>query len=405
MPAMTDNHSLAARAHAVLTPNYRPPPLVLERGEGVYVFDVEGHRYLDMAAGIAVSGLGHAHPRLLDALRDQLHRMLHTSNLYLNRPSIELAERLVAASFGDRVFFCNSGTEATEAAIKLARRYAHDRDDTGRFRIVSFSRSFHGRTFGALSATAQPKYHEGFGPMPEGFDYLPLGDRDTLDAAVDARTAAVIVEPIQGEGGVNVAPSGFLRACREACDRAGALLIFDEVQAGVGRTGAVFAYEHEGVVPDVMTLAKGLGGGMPLGALVARDEVGRSLAAGTHGSTYGGNPMACTAGNVVMATVTEPAFLARVTEVGGRLRQGLEALGSKTGLFRTVRGRGLILGAELAADVSFDAPAIVAAARTEHLLIHVAGPRVVRLVPPLILEGSHVDDALERLERALQHVA
>lgn len=402
---MTDNRSFAARAQAVLTPNYRPPPLVLERGEGVYAFDIEGRRYLDMTAGIAVSALGHAHPRLIEALRAQLDRLLHTSNLYLNRPSIELAERLVAASCADRVYFCNSGTEANEAALKLARRYAHDRGHAERYRIVSFSDSFHGRTFGALSATAQPKYHEGFGPMPEGFDYLPLGDLGALASAVDHRTAGVIVEPIQGEGGVNLPPAGFLRACRDACDAAGAVLIFDEVQAGVGRTGRVFAHEHEGVVPDVMTLAKGLGGGMPLGALVARDEVGRSFGLGTHGSTYGGNPMACTAGTVMMDTVAQPAFLAHVTEVGARLRQGLEAIGSKTGLFQTVRGRGLMLGVQLAEGVPFDAPAVVEAARAEGLLVHVAGPRVLRLLPPLILQASHADEALDGLDRVLQRLA
>ena len=401
---MDNNQAFAARAQAAFTPNYRPAPLVLERGEGVYVFDVEGRRYLDFTSGIAVSCLGHAHPGLAEALRAQLDRILHTSNLYLNRPSIELAERLVTTSFGDRVFFCNSGAEANEAAIKLARRYAHDRGHAERYRIVSFSDSFHGRTFAALSATAQPKYHRGFGPMPAGFDHSPLGDRAALESLVDERTAAVIIEPIQGEGGVNLPPAGFLTACREACDAVGALLIFDEVQVGVGRTGRVFGYEHEGVIPDIMSLAKGLGGGMPIGAVVARDEVGQSLTPGTHGSTYGGNPMSCTAGVTVMDTVQDPTFLAQVTEVGDRLRQQLESVGARHRLFQTVRGRGLIVGAELGPDVPFDAPSIVEAARAEGVLIHVAGPRVIRLLPPLILEPRHVDEGLGALERALQQL-
>lgn len=399
---MDENAALAERAQRVFIPNYQPAPIALERGEGVYVFDAEGRRYLDMVAGIAVSALGHGHPRLTEAIRAQAGRILHTSNLYLNRPAIELAERLVARSFGEAVFFCNSGAEANEAAIKLARRYAHQRGETRRRGIVSFQHSFHGRTLGALTATAQPKYHEGFGPMPEGFTYLEVGDVEALERAVTEETAAVLIEPIQGEGGVRVVPQAFLEACRRVCDARGALLLFDEIQAGIGRTGTFFAYEGAGVVPDVMALAKGLGGGLPIGALVTTRAIGACLGVGTHGTTFGGNPVACAAGNVVLDELAAPGFLERVRASGERLLAGLAAMGEGLGVFRTVRGRGLLVGAELKADLGFQAKDVVRAARERGLLVHVAGPEVVRLVPPLILEGAHVEEALGALEGALR---
>ncbi len=392
---------LAARAKAVFTPNYQPAPLVLCQGNGCYVTDASGRRFLDMVSGIAVSALGHGHPRLLRAIEAQVGRILHTSNLYLNEPSVTLAEKLVAHSFADAVYFCNSGAEANEAAIKLARRFAHQKGEPERTEILSFAQSFHGRTYGALAATGQPKYHEGFGPMPLGFRHAPLNDEAALEAAVSNRTAAILVEPIQGEGGVRAAKPAFLKLCRRLADAHQALLIFDEVQVGVGRTGTMFCHEHDGVVPHIMTLAKGLGGGLPLGAMVAAREVAGVLVPGTHATTFGGNPVACAAGNVVLDVISEPGFLERVRQLGARLAEGLESISRELSVFSEVRGRGLLVGAELRPEVPFDAKAVVLAARDRGVLVHLAGPRVVRLVPPLVVEAKEVDAALDVLKEVL----
>ncbi|MCK6551297.1 acetylornithine transaminase, partial [Myxococcota bacterium] len=331
------NAALVEEAQHLFVPNYKPAPFVIAKGEGVWLFDVEGHRYLDLVGGIAVSALGHGHPKLVAAVAEQAARVMHTSNLYLNRPSIELARRILDVSFGDRIFFCNSGAEANEAQLKLARRVAWDRGEKTRTKIITFTSSFHGRTLGALAATAQPKYQEGFGPMPAGFVYLPYGDVAALEAAIDRDTAAVLVEPVQGEGGVRVAPEGFLAKCRELCDRSGAMLMFDEVQIGVGRSGKYWGYEHDGVVPDVMSIAKGIAGGLPLGAIVTTERFARHLAYGTHGTTFGGNPVSCAAGAVIFDALAEPGFLAHVSSVGQVLRDGLVALGEKHRVFTEVR--------------------------------------------------------------------
>jgi len=391
---------LVARAPEVFTPNYQPAPLVLDRGEGVHVFDLEGRRYLDMVSGIAVSALGHGHPRLVAAIAEQAAKILHTSNLYYNAPSIRLAERLTAACFADRVFFSNSGAEANEAAIKLARKRAHDRGESERVEVLSFTGSFHGRTLGALSATAQPKYHEGFRPIVPGFVYAPLGDLAAVEALTGPRTAAIIVEPIQGEGGVCVPPAGFLAALRARCDEIGALLIFDEVQTGMGRTGAMFAHQHEGVSPDIMSVAKAIGGGLPLGAMLATAEVAASLSYGSHATTYGGNPVACAAGLVVLDVLEGPGFLDGVRARGEQLIGGLRAISDRTGIFSEVRGRGLLVGAELAADRAFGASNLVAACRERGVLVHVAGPRVLRIAPPLIVDAAAVGEALGVVEDA-----
>ncbi len=398
---MTNNQTLAAHAKDVFVPNYRPAPVVLDRGEGVYLYDIEGRRYLDMVAGIAVSALGHAHPRLTEVLQTQAAKLLHTSNLYLNRPALDLADRLVAHCFGDRVFFCNSGAEANEACIKAARRFAYMNGDRERNRIVSFERSFHGRTYGALTATAQPKYHEGFGPLPGGFDYAPYGDASALEALVTEKTAAILLEPVQGEGGVNLAPSGFLAECRRIADRKGALLIFDEVQSGIGRTGKMFAHQHEPVAPDLMAVAKGIGGGLALGAMVATGRVAEVMQPGSHGTTYGGSPLACAAGVAVIDEVVKPGFMERVARVGQLLLERLDQLNQRHGVFSAIRGRGLIVGAELTEQAPFDAKDIVAECRAEGVLVHVAGPRVLRLVPPLILSEAHVDEAVAAIDVAL----
>jgi acetylornithine/N-succinyldiaminopimelate aminotransferase len=387
------------RARAVFTPNYKPAPVVVDRGEGAYVFDVEGRRYLDLVSGIAVSALGHAHPVLVEVIREQAVKVLHTSNLYWNQPSIRLAERLVERSFGDKVFFCSSGAEANEACIKLARRYHFHRGDEARTEVVSFRNSFHGRTLGALAATAQPKYHEGFAPLPGGFRYLDVGD--PLDGVVHAGTAAVLIEPVQGEGGVRPVPDGYLREIRAACDRAGALMIVDEVQCGVGRTGDLFAYERSGVKPDLMALAKGLGAGLPLGAMIATEPVAEALQPGTHGTTYGGNPLACAVGLAAFDIIDRPEFLAHVSEVGQRLRAGLEDLRERRGVFREVRGRGLMIGGGIDPGAPWSAADLVGGLRSQGVLAHVAGPETLRFVPPLILTAEEADHALAALDGVL----
>jgi predicted acetylornithine/succinylornithine family transaminase len=398
------NKALFEEAKHVFVPNYKPAELVLVKGEGSYVWDADGKRYLDLVAGIAVSALGHNHPRVVEAVRAQAGRILHTSNLYLNEPSIALAKELTGASFGDRVFFCNSGAEANEAQIKLARRYAFDRGEKKRNVIISFDHSFHGRTLGALAATAQPKYHEGFGPMPEGFKYAPYGDVEALDRMADDTTAAILVEPIQGEGGVRVPPGGFLKACRSIADKKGAMLLFDEVQVGMGRTGTFFAYQAEGVTPDAMSLAKGIGGGLPLGALVTTERFASHLAYGTHATTFGGNPVACAAGVAVMETLKAQGFLSSVAEVGRTLTEGLEAIGERTHAFLEVRGRGLLIGAVIGKP-NLEAKAIVDACRARGVLVHTAGNDVLRLAPPLILSASEAREGLSAIEEAIRSVS
>jgi acetylornithine/N-succinyldiaminopimelate aminotransferase len=399
------NHALAEEAKKLFIPNYKPAELVIERGEGCYVYDVEGARYLDLVGGIAVSVLGHKHPKLVEAIRVQAEKVIHTSNLYLNLPSIELAERLTKRSFAERVFFCNSGAEANEAQIKLARRYAWDRGEKKRNVIISFDQSFHGRTMGALTATAQPKYHEGFGPLPEGFKYAKYGDVEQLEKMVDDTTAAIIVEPIQGEGGVRMPPAGFLAACRKIATDKGALLLFDEVQVGVGRTGKMFAHEHEGVAPDSMSLAKGIGGGLPLGAILTTEAIGSHLGYGTHATTFGGNPVACAAGRVVFDELEKPGFLDRAAEIGRILKDGLTKIGEKTRTFSEVRGRGLLLGAVLRDGVGFEAKHVVDGCRKEGILAHVAGTNVLRLAPPLVLTKSEAETGLQGIEKAIAKLA
>ena len=398
---MTINSSWKERATEAFTPNYRPAPLLLEKGEGVYIYDAEGNKFLDMISGIAVSALGHNHPALIEAIVDQTKKILHTSNLYLNRPSIELAELMCESGFFDGVYFCNSGAEANEAAIKLARKYAHDQGDTQRNEIVSFVGSFHGRTFAALTATAQPKYHIGFQPLPEGFRYLPFDDVSVLEEGITEHTAGVIVEPMQGEGGVRVPSEGFLKAIRARCDQVGALLIFDEVQVGVGRTGHVFAHQFESVEPDIMTLAKGIGAGLPLGAMVATKKVGASLSYGSHATTYGGNPVACVAGKVVFEVLKSPGFLENVRDRGEQLMDGLRRINEKYECFKEVRGRGLLVGAELKPELQFDAKALVGECRSRGVLTHIAGLQVFRLAPPLILSEEEAESAIAVFEAAI----
>ncbi len=396
---MTDDHDdLIALGNRLNSTNYGPAPVIFERGDGVWLEDDQGQRYLDFVAGIAVCALGHRHPALVEALSDQVDRLLHVSNMYWTREQIALMQRLVDRSFGDRVFFCNSGAEANEAAFKLARRYqarVANRDD--KTTILSMKKSFHGRTLAAITATGQPKYHDGFAPLPPAFDYTPFNDLDALKERFDDSIGAVIVEPIQGEGGIKPADPEFLQGLRDLCDDHQALLIFDEVQTGIGRTGKLFAYETFGVTPDIMSLAKGLGGGVPVAATLATEEVWKGWKRGSHASTFGGNPLATRAASVVLDVIEQQDLLANARDRGLQLQRGLRKLASTFEVITDVRGEGLMVGAQCGDAAS----EIVALARDEGLLINSAGGDTLRFVPPLIITENHVDDALARLKRAL----
>ena len=377
-------------------------PIAFARGEGVWLETTDGRRVLDFAAGIAVNALGHAHPALLKALTEQAGKLWHTSNLFRVPEQEALAAKLCALTFADKVFFCNSGAEAVECAIKTARRYQFVSGHPGRFRIISFTGAFHGRTIATLAATGNPKYAEGFGPMPEGFDHVPLGDLAALKRAVTPETAAIIIEPLQAEGGVRLVPSQFLRELRALADQHGLLLIFDEVQSGMGRTGRLFAHQWSGVTPDIMPVAKGIGGGFPLGACLATAEAAKGMTPGTHGSTFGGNPLAMAVSKAVVDIVSDEAFLEHVRDVGLYLKQRLASVAdSHPGLVAEVRGEGLLVGLRCLVPVA----EVVAAARDAGLITASASENVLRLLPPLIVTTTDVDEAMVRLEAALAAVA
>jgi acetylornithine/N-succinyldiaminopimelate aminotransferase len=381
---------------------YARQNLVFERGEGAWLITAAGDRYLDFASGIAVNVLGHAHPRLVAALTEQAQKLWHTSNLYRVEGQERLAERLVAATFADKVFFCNSGAEACEAAIKAVRRYQFVTGHPERWRIITFNGSFHGRTLATISAGGNPKYLEGFGPPVEGFDHVPFGDLAAVEAAIGPETAGIMIEPAQGEGGVNVASPEFLRALRELCDKDGLLLVFDEVQCGMGRSGQLFAHELAGITPDLMPIAKGIGGGFPLGALLATENAAKALTPGTHGSTFGGNPLATAVGCAVLEAVLEPGFLDAVQQKALRLKQALAAVkDSYPDLVEEVRGQGLLAGIK----VKVAPGEVVKAALAEKLLVAGASDNVVRLLPPLNVADEEIAEAAERLSRTLDRLS
>jgi predicted acetylornithine/succinylornithine family transaminase len=396
---------LLALADQVFIKNYRQAPIVLARGAGAEVWDVAGRRYLDMTAGIAVCGLGHAHPVFTARVTEQLARLVHVSNLFFNEQGILAAEALVKRSFADRVFFCNSGAEANEGALKLARRYqAVVANAPERTTIVATHGSFHGRSFATVSITGQPKYREGFGPLVEPVEFLPYGDLDAARALLTKRTACcIIVEPIQAEGGLVVAPPGYLAGLRALCDETDTILIFDEVQTGVGRTGTWFGHEHDGVTPDVMTLAKGLGGGIPIGALCATERAAAGLAAKPggavpHASTFGGNPLACGAAIAVLDIIEKDNLLAGVTSMGEYLGQRLEALVAKhPSVALEARGRGLLRGVRVAGEVA----KLNAAMRERGVLLSLAGADVLRFAPPYIVGKPAIDEAVDALDAVL----
>jgi acetylornithine/N-succinyldiaminopimelate aminotransferase len=379
-------------------PTYARADLVFERGDGAYLFTSAGERYLDFTAGIAVNVLGHAHPKLAEALCEQAHRLWHTSNLFRVAGQERLAQRLCAATFADTVFFTNSGAEALECAIKMARKYHSASGAPERHRLITFEGAFHGRTMATIAAGGQEKLLSGFGPAMPGFDQVPLGDIEAARAAITAETAGFLIEPIQGEGGIRNPGWPFLRALRELADEHGLLLILDEVQSGVGRTGRFFAHEHAGIEPDILAAAKGLGGGFPVGACLATERAAHGMTVGTHGSTFGGNPLAMAVGNAVLDIVLEPEFLAHVRDIGLRMRQQLAELGdAHPGMIEEVRGEGLLLGLKCVPPVGD----VVAALRAQNMLVVGAGDNVVRLVPPLCIGDAEVREACARLDVAL----
>ncbi len=375
------------------------------RGEGCYLIGEDGARYLDFASGIAVNALGHGHPKLVQAIADQAATLMHTSNLYGSPQGEALAQRIVDVSFADTVFFTNSGTEAVECAIKTARRFHYAEGNPQKHKLITFNNAFHGRTMGAISATNQPKMRDGFEPLLPGFAYAPFNDLDAALALVDDETAGFMVETVQGEGGVSVATPEFITGLRQVCDDKGLLLVLDEVQCGYARTGKMWAYEHYGITPDIMSVAKGIGGGFPLGACLATERAAKGMVIGTHGSTYGGNPLAMAAGSAILDVMLEPGFLDHVTAMGDRLRAALEQMiPNHDHLFAEVRGKGLMLGIKL--KPGNEPRELVAHLRDHHGLLTVAaGEGVVRILPPLVIGEEHIAEAIERLSEGARGFA
>jgi acetylornithine aminotransferase len=376
-----------------LMQTYTRQPLSIVRGRGAKVYDLEGREYLDFVGGIAVNLLGHGHPDLVQAIQRQAAQLIHTSNLYYTEPQVKLAQMLVEHSFADKAFFCNGGAEANEAAIKLARRYSHDKYGAGRFEIVTMKNSFHGRTMATLTATGQEKVQKGYEPLLQGFSYAAFNNLGELERAVTDKTAGIMLEPIQGEGGVYVADREYLKQVRDLCTKKDVLLIFDEVQTGMGRTGTFFAYEQLGVQPDIMTLAKGLGGGVPIGACLATDSVAKAFSPGSHASTFGGNPLACAAGLAVCRALLENGVLDHGRRMGEYFAKGLSDCKARHRVVREARGLGLLQGIEL----DMDAKTVVGECLSRGILINAPGERVLRFVPPLIITPPEIDRLLETL--------
>jgi acetylornithine/N-succinyldiaminopimelate aminotransferase len=391
----------AQKVSSAIVPVYARADVAFERGDGCWLTAVDGERYLDFGGGIAVASLGYSHPHLVEALAEQGAKLWHTSNLFQIPGGERLAKRLTEASFADLAFFTNSGAEANEAAIKMARKRQSVGGHPERYRILTFEGAFHGRTLATIAAGGQAKYIEGFGPKVDGFDQIALTDLDAVEAAIGPGTGAIMIEPIQGEGGVRVVAPAFLRGLRSLCDKHELLLIFDEIQTGVGRTGRLFAYEHVGIAPDIMTIAKGIGGGFPMGACLATADAAKGLTAGTHGTTFGGNPLAMAVGNAVLDVVLAPGFIERVAELGLLLRQRLAELKDHhPQIIEEIRGEGLMVGLKLkAANTEF-----AAAARAERLLTIPAGDNVVRLLPPLILSDEELGEGVRRLGAACRRL-
>ncbi|MGA9177689.1 MAG: acetylornithine transaminase [Desulfobacterales bacterium] len=385
------------RADQVIAKTYNRFPIVLTKGQGCRLWDAEGREYIDFVSGIAVCNLGHAHPKVSEALSKQADVLLHVSNLYYTEPQIELAYRLTQNSFADRVFFCNSGAEANEAAIKLARKYVKDKGEKDRYRIITMEKSFHGRTMATLSATGQDKIKKGFEPLLEGFDHIPFNDIEALRKSIGPSTCAVLLEPIQGEGGVRCPDPDYLKAVRRLCDETGILLIFDEIQTGMGRTGKLFAYEHFGIEPDIMTLAKALANGLPIGAMLAREDVADSFGPGAHASTFGGTPIVTAASIQVVKVLLEENIIGHCAEMGAYFKEKLSGLKAGHESIVDVRGMGLLLGMKL----KIEGDAIVNACMEKGFLINCIQGNILRFIPPLIIEKEEIDAIIEFLDEIL----
>jgi acetylornithine aminotransferase len=392
------SQDLRRKADAVMMQTYARFPVVLEKGKGCIVWDMEGRAYRDFIAGIAVCNLGHAHPAVSEALRKQAASLWHVSNLYYTIPQSALAEWLTGHSFADRVFFCNSGAEANEAAIKLCRKYYHDRGEKERYRIISMRQSFHGRTMAALSATGQDKIKKGFDPVLGGFDFVPFDDIDALKQKLDSSTAAVMLEPVQGEGGVRCPSPGYLEAIRKLCDDTGTLLVFDEIQTGMGRTGKLFAYEHFDIAPDVMTLAKALGNGLPIGAMLARQEVAAAFSPGAHATTFGGTPIVTAAALAVVKTMETENIISHSAQMGAYFIKKLQLLQKKHPVIEDIRGYGLLIGMEL----TINGDDVVKACLAEGFLINCIQASILRFAPPLIVEKTDIDMLVDCLDKVLK---
>ena len=389
---------ITALADENIMHTYRRFPVVLARGKGQKVWDVNGKEYLDFVAGIAVCNLGHSHPGVIDALKKQLEKLTHVSNLYYTEPQARLAKLLVDNSFADKVFFCNSGAEANEAAIKLARKYAHENLGADKFELITMKDSFHGRTMATITATGQEKFQFGFTPLLEGFTYVPFNDLNALEKAINKKTCGVMVEPIQGEGGVNIPDARYLKEVRALCDEHKILLIVDEVQTGIGRTGKLFAYEHAGIEPDIMTLAKALGNGFPVGAMLATDKIAESFAPGNHASTFGGNPLAMAAALATLEIMLQEGILDNCRKTGDYFLKELKKLEKKHALINDVRGKGLML----AVTLNMEAAEIVRECMQKGLLINSTGGKTLRFVPPLIITDKDVDQAVDILNEVME---
>lgn len=395
-----DSQTLMMLSEQYIAHTYARYPVLLVRGKGTRVWDGDGKEYLDFVSGLAVCNLGHCHPRVVRAIQEQAEKLIHVSNFYYIEPQIQLASLLCKHSFADKVFFCNSGAEANEGAIKLARKYAKEKMEGERYEIITMEGSFHGRTLATLTATAQEKFHKGYSPLMPGFKYVPFNNPEAVRNAVDSKTCAIMVEPIQGEGGVNCPGEGYLKALREICDEKGILLIFDEVQVGMGRTGKLFAYEHDGVEPDMLTLAKSLAGGVPIGALLIGKGIAEIFKPGDHASTFGGNPLATAAGVAALTAIIEEGMLENCQEVGSYFLSRLEEVKGKFPFVKEVRGKGLILGMEL----HMEGGAIVSEMMKRGFLINCTVENVLRFLPPLIVKKEEVDQMIEALEEVFKKI-
>ena len=386
----------------VMVPNYSPLPVIPVKGKGSRVWDQAGKEYVDFSGGIAVNALGHCHPALIKTLHQQADKLWHLSNVWTNEPALRLAKALCDKTFAERVYFANSGAEANEAAFKLARKYAYDHFGPNKYNIISCMDSFHGRTLFTVSVGGQPKYREGFEPVPEGIQHIEFNNLTALKEAINEQTCAVVIEPIQGEGGIIPATDTFLQAARELCDQHNALLIFDEIQTGVGRTGKLYAYEHSGVIPDILTTAKALGGGFPIGAMLCSSHVAQSLNVGSHGSTYGGNPLACAVAETVLNIVDTPELLDAVNQKNSLFLQYLAQLNQESPVFQSFRGQGLLIGCELKSEYQGKARQLLQMAQEEGVMTLIAGPNVLRLTPSLIIPDKDISEGMARLSKAMQ---